>query len=157
MTTEIEKALAILQVEGDKWFTITNEEGEEIAYIGDGNRAMAEWESRWSFSIEDIEPSYEQWVIKNCQPVEPYDEYDWGRKWLVYTDEEADDAMEKELDNYIEDCILPEIPEGYRYYFDDEKWKRDARMDGRGHSLSHYDGYEHEESVNGTYYYLYRQ
>lgn len=151
MTTEIEKALAILQVEGDEWFTIIDSDGEEVAYIGDKEEKQEEWKD------SGTELKWEQWVIENCEPVEPYDEDEWSRKWLVYTDEEADDAWEEELDNYIEEYILPEIPESYRYYFDDEKWKRDARMDGRGHSLSHHDGVEHEESVNGTYYYLYRQ
>ena len=29
-------------------------------------------------------------------------------------------------------------------YFDREAWKRDARMDGRGHCLGSYDGGEYE-------------
>ena len=47
-----------------------------------------------------------------------------------------------------------------RYYFDDEKWKRDARFDGRGHSLSSYDGAEHYETVffdgQNIDFYIYR-
>jgi len=34
------------------------------------------------------------------------------------------------------------MPKFTQFYFDDEKWKNDARMDGRGHSLSSYDGCE---------------
>lgn len=44
-----------------------------------------------------------------------------------------------------------------RFYFDDEKWKQDARYDGRGHSLSHYDGEENYEEVDRETYYIYRQ
>ena len=38
----------------------------------------------------------------------------------------------------------------------EDAWKRDARMDGRGHSLSSYDGHENEETVEGTTFYIYR-
>lgn len=78
----------------------------------------------------------------------------------VLTDEEADDKWDEELDNYIDECIMPEfdrhLPNMY-CYFDDEAWKRDARYDGRGHSLSRYDGEENEEEVDGVIYYIYRQ
>ena len=59
-------------------------------------------------------------------------------------------------ENYIEECILPEIPDNLQYYFNNEAWKRDAKMDGRGHSLATYDGAEYEETVNNTTYYIYR-
>lgn len=78
-----------------------------------------------------------------------------GREYVVLTDDEADDAWDAELESYIDDCL--EIPESIEPYFDREAWKRDARMDGRGHSLSRYDGNEYEQTVNGTTYYLYRQ
>ena len=46
------------------------------------------------------------------------------------------------------------------YYFDEEKWKRDARYDGRGHSLSSYDGAEYYETVffdgQNIDFYIYR-
>lgn len=82
-------------------------------------------------------------------------EAEWG-DYLVLTDEEANDAWDEDLENYIEECILPELQELYRPYFDNESWKRDARYDGRGHSLNRYDGNEDEETVNGTEYYIYR-
>ena len=81
----------------------------------------------------------------------------YSEEYEVLTDSEADDRQEEELDNYIEECILPEIPEAYQNYFDEEAWKRDARMDGRGHTISRYDGCENEEKVNDTWYYIYRQ
>lgn len=85
-----------------------------------------------------------------------YSAEDGSARWMVLTDEEADEKWEESLDSYIEDCILSELPEAYRFYFDDEKWKRDAKHDGRGHSLAGYDGEENEETINGTTYYIYR-
>ena len=77
-----------------------------------------------------------------------------GGDYWVLTDEEADEAWEESLDSYIDECILPEMPDFAANYFDNEKWKRDARHDGRGHALNHYDGGEDYETVNGTDYYI---
>jgi hypothetical protein len=76
------------------------------------------------------------------------------REFLVLTDDEAEKKWDEHLDSYIEECL--EIPEHLRFYFDEEKWKDDARMDGRGHSLSSYDGHEHEIKINETEYFIYR-
>ena len=91
--------------------------------------------------------------------IETYDNYFeyYNENYTVVTDDEADDLWEQELDNYIEECIMPEIPEHLQYYFDEDAWKSDARIDGRGHAISRYDGEEYEEEVNGTTYYIYRQ
>src|SRR3990167_5694955 len=78
---------------------------------------------------------------------------EYGKEeYMVFTDDEADSKWEESLESYIDDCILPELPEVFRMYFDDEAWKRDARHYGRGHSLSQYDG---SESESGDYY-IYR-
>ena len=83
--------------------------------------------------------------------------YSYGRQeYMVVTDSEADDLWDKELDNYIEENVLNEIPENYRMYFDKDHYKRDSEVDGRGHLLSPYDGEENEEKVDGTWYYIYR-
>jgi hypothetical protein len=78
------------------------------------------------------------------------------QEYLVLTDDEAEDRWDEELENYIDNCILPDVPESVRFYFDSEKWKDDARMDGRGHSIATYDGSEEYETINGTDYYIYR-
>ena len=78
----------------------------------------------------------------------------YNEDYYVLTDEEADDMEDRQLDSYIDECL--EIPDDIRPYFDDEAWKNDAKMDGRGHTISSYDGCEYEETVEGTTYYIYR-
>lgn len=80
-----------------------------------------------------------------------------GIEYLAGTDREMDEAWDEDLENYIDECILPDLPETARRYFDNEAWKRDARHDGRAHSLNRYDGSEEEADVNGTSYFAYRQ
>ena len=75
--------------------------------------------------------------------------------YAVMTDREANQAWDEALDSYIDECM--EIPESVLPYFDDEKWKRDAKMDGRGHSLNFYDGGEEEANINDVDYYIYRR
>lgn len=125
-------------------------------------------------SIEDIDEDNKQflnWLRENATLLEDeiqqssYDEnlFEYGsEEYLVVTDEEADELWNEDLENYIDECILHELPESYRQYFDREAWKSDARYDGRGHSLNRYDGNEYEETVYNEYgerkdYYIYRQ
>ena len=84
--------------------------------------------------------------------------YTYGRQeYLVLTDGAADRHFSDSLDSYIDDCILPELPENLRYYFDYEAFKRDVEIsDGRGPTLASYDGEENEEEVNGTLCFIYR-
>lgn len=96
-----------------------------------------------------------------CLPTEvdsDGDRYSVGRaEYLVLTDSEADDVADEQLDSYIDDCILPECPPVVAQYFDRALWKRDALLEhGRGHTLAGYDGAEGCETVDGTYYYIYR-
>ena len=90
------------------------------------------------------------------QTVNSYKSFEHSdRDYTVMTDGEADQAWDEALDSYIDECM--EIPESVLPYFDDEKWKRDAKMDGRGHSLNHYDGSEEEANINDVDYYIYRR
>ena len=74
-----------------------------------------------------------------------------GKEYAVGNDSEADDAWDKSLDSYLEDCVYPELKGTVaENYFDDEKWKRDAKFDGRGHSLSSYD--RNEIELGGEFY-----
>jgi len=79
-----------------------------------------------------------------------------SQDWLCYTYQEAGWAEDEYLDNYIDECIMPSLPKDLQFYFDDEKWKKDARMDGRGHCLASYDGEEHEIEVDNETFYFYR-
>lgn len=111
----------------------------EVAYM------LASIENLPIGSVDDIEEE------SNCR---------WsiaGVEYLAGTDSEMDDFWDDALDCYLEECIYPDLPKGMEYYFDDEKWKRDARQDGRGHSLNRYDGGEEDMNINGVWYYAYRQ
>ena len=75
--------------------------------------------------------------------------------YRVYTDREANDALDQALDEYCEYNILSQIPDCLQQYFDDEEWKDDNSSD-RGSYLGQYDGEEHEETINGSTYYIYK-
>lgn len=78
-------------------------------------------------------------------------------EYLVLTDDEAEREYDDHLTNYVDELILPEIPEQYHLYFDENSWKDDARANGsRGDALSSYDGREEEVEIDGTTYYIYR-
>ena len=75
--------------------------------------------------------------------------------YRVYTDREANDALDQALDEYCEEHILSQIPSSLHQYFDDEEWKDDNSSD-RGSYLGQSDGDEHEETINGNTYYIYK-
>jgi hypothetical protein len=80
-----------------------------------------------------------------------------GVDYIFGTDSEMDDEWDEELEGFLEDCIYPELEGNLKQYFNDEAWKRDAKMDGRGHSLNRYNGGELYTTVDGVDYYAYRQ
>ena len=145
MSVDLEKALALKKHLGDDFFVLGDK-----AYEGtqeDAEEAHKEWEEE-----NEGDLSFEDFCEQELTEVEEYEEEDY----MVLTDSEADDRWEESLDSYLEECIYPELTGNLKDYFDEDKWKQDARYDGRGHSLSSYDGNENEEDVNGTTYYIYR-
>lgn len=154
LTEAQEKAIALKQHLGQLVFIVTHD-GESTIFEGDES-------DEWQNFLDDVEGTEELPIIANflvyCQnnltEVEAYEDY--SNDYLVLTDDEADERWEESLDSYIDDCILPELPGNLQNYFDSEKWKNNAKYDGRGHSLSSYDGNEYEEKVNGTMYFIYR-
>ena len=50
-----------------------------------------------------------------------------GENYLVCDDGEMETRWDEELENYIDECILPEMPENARRYFNKEVWKDDAK------------------------------
>lgn len=100
------------------------------------------------------------WLVCSSLDPEFYDACVYeveGGEVLVVTESERDERWDENLESYIDECILPELPEMAQQYFDYEKWKRDARFDGAGHCLSHYDGVEHEYKFGEHWIYIYRQ
>ena len=81
-----------------------------------------------------------------------------GGVYEVHTDAEADQRWEEALESYLEECVYPELPELARRYFEEEAWKRDARSDGRGHAIAHYDREDHDavDPVTGEQYVIIR-
>ncbi len=76
-------------------------------------------------------------------------------EYRVLTESERETAADESLESYIDDCL--EIPEPIKPYFDRAKWKRDALLsDGYGHTLSSYDGEEHEEQIGADWLFIYR-
>jgi len=81
-----------------------------------------------------------------------------GAEYRILDDDEADTAFDDYLEQMLDEDGM--VPGADSQYFDREAWKSDATIDGRGPSLSGYDGEEHELSIgsgdNYRYYYLYR-
>lgn len=76
-----------------------------------------------------------------------------GTEYMILTDKEATERAEESIDQYIDECVLGEMPENLQQYFDRESFISDCiSIDGRGHTLSGYDGEEHEQGN----YYIYR-
>lgn len=93
--------------------------------------------------LNEVEEDDNRWTIQ-------------GMDYLIGDDSAMDEEWDKDLDNYIDECILPEVAEMHRKYFDRDAWKEDAKVDGRGHSLNRYDGSEDEQEFNGETFYIYR-
>jgi len=76
--------------------------------------------------------------------------------YSVLTNDEANIAWTESIDNCIDECVLPDLPETAQHYFDRDAFTEDAKIDGRGHSLSGFDGSGYEQTINDTTYYIYR-
>jgi len=80
-----------------------------------------------------------------------------SKEYMCLTEDDADEKWDEALENYLDECVLSELPDTLHSYFDREKWKEDAKVDGRGHCLATYDGAEGEvEDRDGNYYFIYR-
>lgn len=144
------RRLALMQHLGEDYFII-----DGIAYEGNKDDVRSEFEDKGG---DLYDQSFEDYCKENCIEVEELEEDDYSIDYMVLTDEEADAKWEESLDSYLEECVYPELKKigDLARYFDDEAWKKDARYDGRGHSLSSYDGNEYEVIVEGETFYIYR-
>lgn len=82
-------------------------------------------------------------------------------EYLILTDEEAEEEEKRCLENYLEECLLPELPDWCHKYFDKEEWFADNKGWDRPSWIATYDGEEIEVSVkseegNSIYFYIYR-
>ena len=148
----------------------TQKELAIIIFVNAENRSNKEVVAKYISELEggadyeDLDEKEEYEGIVKYSDIEfgsigHYDSFEYGNEeYLFLTDEEADEVEDERLDDYIDECIISEIPEAYRIYFDRESWKSDARINGcRGDNLSSYDGYEREAHYDGNYYFAYRQ
>lgn len=147
MTTEQLKTVAFLLVTNDVELSAL-----EAEFMGSDYNTEQD-----NDEFFDSDYSGEQFMkfIEEVHNAEEYED-EYSHDYMILTDSEADEKWDESLDNYLDECIYPELPDVAKSYFDDEAWKRDAKHDGRGHSLSTYDGNEIELNMWGTYLYAYR-
>lgn len=80
-----------------------------------------------------------------------------NNEYIICNDDEADDLVRENAVSYIEDIVYGEIPEQYRYYFDENAFIEDYIIDNsRGEILAAYDGVENSIDFEDDYYYIYR-
>lgn len=93
-------------------------------------------ETLWAFKAE--------FIIQHCSTYEDMDiyEYQAAVESLQKVQERVCESLNplvraliEDMDDFVEDAIM---------------------SDGRGHFISHYDGEENEELIDGTWYYIYR-
>lgn len=84
-----------------------------------------------------------------------------GREYIVADDSRAEAYARKYLEENAEELMgidFDNVHERIKEYIDVDKWVDDCiSYDGLGHTLGRYDSREEYQSVNGTYYNLYRQ
>jgi hypothetical protein len=150
MTTDLKRALALKEFLNEEYFVVGDKAYEGTMDEADDLFSEADKDLGWTTL------KFEDFVDHSFTEVEELSARDERSNYIVLTDEEADEMWEEQLDSYLEECIYDSLPDWVRGYFDDEAWKRDAKMDGRGHSLATYDGHEHYERVFDTDFYIYR-
>ncbi len=81
-----------------------------------------------------------------------------GGEYLVLSESERESVAAERLESYIDECLLEGVADTIAQYFDRAAWKRDALLsDGYGHTISSYDGEEHEICTeDGSSLYIYR-
>lgn len=109
----------------------------------------------------ELEPEEDQTLDDFLSQITSIDQektiFEVGKEvYYILTEEEAETMWDEYMENYIDEIILSKLPKQCQCYFDREAWKNDASYDGRGNTLASYDGYENEQVINGTLYYIYR-
>ena len=76
-------------------------------------------------------------------------------EYAIVPEADIDDAFKEYAEQYVDDCILPTMPESTRRYFDMEAFIEDLQVDGYG-IMSSYDGNYEEITVNEKTWYVFR-
>ena len=76
-----------------------------------------------------------------------------NKEFLVLNPHEADNKLDKELERLSDELPL----DGLRGYFNEEAWKADLALEGRGRWLASYDHLEQQQEVVPGTYFIYRQ
>lgn len=84
----------------------------------------------------------------------PYIEAD-GEEYVVIPNAMIESVFHDYAEELIDECIINDLPEKYRCYFDYDKFIQDMSFDGYG-QMSSYDGEDNEQKYNGEYYHILR-
>ncbi len=76
-----------------------------------------------------------------------------GSEYAVITNDDIENVFHQYAENLIDDCVISELPEKYRQYFNYEKFEQDMSFDGYGQMAS-YDGNDNEVIIDDTYYHI---
>ena len=137
-------------------------------YVGATQEEYEDFEKKELENEEDTETAFDEWIDSEYSTLEEeitnsYGNcYEYGREgYLVLTDTEADSEAYDYTYSIWEECYLTEEVKkqlGFLAdYIDLDQATKDAiQADGRGNSLSSYDGEEYEETINNVTYYIYR-
>lgn len=80
-----------------------------------------------------------------------------GETWRIMSEPDYQVYSNELINDYIDECVLPEIPDYLQSYFDTEKFIRDIDYAGdRDGLVAIYDGAVHEAKINDEYYKLWR-
>lgn len=130
----------------------------------------------WKFLLEESDvkkEEFDEWFEdlydEACGDNTIKDNFSTGHTYLILTDEEANAEHFERCKEIVDDCYMPEVNKILHdkenrnwafadcFSFDYEKYSEIvATHDGRGNTLSSYDGEEHEIMVDGEWFYLYR-
>lgn len=80
-----------------------------------------------------------------------------GNLYCIMDENDYNEYIDEMIDNYIDDCILPDIPEDYRCYFDTEKFMNDVSCGGERDSFANsYDGCVNDFKFDSVWYKIWR-
>ena len=177
------KAMALMEFNGTDYFMIDEEDTVRI-FQGNEEEARADFLKDIEGTEEaEIDANFIIFCSNNLTEVEEIVEDEERDGYIVLTDEEADEMAANYIKDslwafnsgfIIDHSKLPyEAKEMIETYQQDkcesanetiealiedlDEFIEDAiSADGRGHFMSSYDGNEHEQSINGVYFYIYR-